>query len=310
MLRHAGWWAVAALLLACGEDEPATSDDDGGGGSGLGGSVGGGDVGGAAAICARWNADRANLSEGAWSGDVSSCDPGDISAEGRDNTLRMVNLYRFLAGLPEVSTDATLDAKAQACSLMMHANDALSHTPPTSWSCYSNDGAEAAGKSNLATAPGVMAVDLYMADPGNETTMGHRRWILSNGLGPIGLGSTSGFSCMWVLGSFGAGPSFTAFPSPGPFPVEAMTAAFASVDSTGWTIQSDTLDLTDAVVTVSDAGEALPITVTALLPNYGSSAALRFNPQGWSAEAGHTYRVEITGVASPFSYDVEMVACE
>jgi hypothetical protein len=309
MLRRAGWLLAAlALIAACSDDDGATDDDGGAGGSG----AAGGDTpgGGPAGVCARWNADRDDMSEGSWSGSVNSCDPGDIGAAARDNALRMVNLYRFLAGLPEVGTDATLDQKAQACALMMHANDALSHTPPTSWNCYSADGAEAAGKSNLATTPGVMAVDLYMADPGNETTIGHRRWILSNGLGPIGLGSTSEYSCMWVLGQFGSGSSFTAFPSPGPFPIEAMTASFAPVDQTGWTIQSNSIELSSAEVTVSDAGAPLPVAVTPLLPNYGSASALRFNPQGWSAEAGRTYHVEVSGIANPFGYDVEMVDCE
>jgi hypothetical protein len=49
----------------------------------------------AAKLCQRWNADRAQLGEGTWSGSVDACDPGTISQDGRDNALRLVNLYRL-----------------------------------------------------------------------------------------------------------------------------------------------------------------------------------------------------------------------
>ena len=43
-------------------------------------------------MCDRWNADRADLSEGSWNGTVSPCNAGDISVEGRANALKLVNL--------------------------------------------------------------------------------------------------------------------------------------------------------------------------------------------------------------------------
>ena len=186
-------------------------------------------------MCARWNADRADLDEGMWSGSVASCQPGDISASARANALRVTNLYRWIADLPAIETDATRDALAQACALMMTANDQLSHTPPGSWTCYSADGAEAAGNSNIASTAGVFAVDLYMVDPGNDTTLGHRRWILSNSIGPTGIGSTDSYSCMWTLGGNGnVGAAWTAWPPPGPFPWAAAQLPWTSMDETGW----------------------------------------------------------------------------
>ena len=139
-------------------------------------------------VCNRWLADRADMSEGAWSGSADTCDAGEVSQNGIDNALRLVNLFRWLSGVPEVETNETLNQKAQECSLIMHAYGGLTHYPSENMTCYSEDGATAAGKSNLSPYAGVYSVDLYMSDPGNETTLGHRRWILSNGLGPIGLG--------------------------------------------------------------------------------------------------------------------------
>ncbi len=118
------------------------------------------------AVCDRWNADRRARDEGTWTGSVADCDPGDVLDPGRENTLRQVNLYRWLAGLPAVATDAAKNASAQACALIMHANDTIEHVVPSSWRCREPLGAQSAGLSNLATTPGVEALDLYMTDEG------------------------------------------------------------------------------------------------------------------------------------------------
>ena len=82
-----------------------------------------------------------------------------------------------------------------------------------------------------------------------------------------------------------------------------------SVDVTGWSLQSDSINLANAQVTVTDNGVDKPVTVTQLYANYGSRNALRFNPQGWTSQAGHTYRVSVTNISTPISYDVEVVDC-
>lgn len=267
----------------------------------------------AALLCERWKSDRAQLGEGDWSGAVDACDPGVMSQDGRDNALRLVNLYRFIAGLPAVTEDPTRTSQAQACALMMHANGQLSHTPPMNWKCWTADGAGAAGKSNISSTPGVLAVDLYMVDPGNDTTIGHRRWLLSNYLGPIGLGSTSVNSCLMVIGGNGnAGKPWLAWPPPGLVPYQAMhvpTIGWANVDETGWTVQSDTIDLGAATVTVTVDGVDRPVAVNVLGQNYGSSHAIRFVPQGWTVEPGKTYEVELGNVAQPIAYSVQIVDC-
>jgi len=323
---------LVAVLVACGSSDDAgvDDDDDGGGPSGSGGMMagpsgsggtstttsGGGGMGQggdaeAAEVCARWKADRVDMSEGSWSGSLNGCMAGDTSTVGRDNALRLINLYRWLSDLPEVAHDASRNAKAQECALMMHANDDLDHSPPMGWTCWNADGSEAAGKSNIATTPGVRAVDLYMADPGNATTIGHRRWILNNGLGPVGLGSTDGYSCMWVIGGNGSGDrAWTAFPSEGAWPIEAMTASFASVDDTGWTIQSQDINLEGGTVTVTEDGMEVPVAVDVLQRNFGSRYALKLTPQGWTSKAGSVYGVSVTNVDTPISYEVRMVSCE
>lgn len=72
-------------------------------------------------VCNHWKADLTDMSEGVWSGSVATCDPGDISAEGRANALKIFNLYRLIADLPPIQTDPEFDRKAQACALLMRA---------------------------------------------------------------------------------------------------------------------------------------------------------------------------------------------
>jgi len=263
--------------------------------------------------CARWNADRADMSEGTWSGDIASCDPGAISATGHDNALRLFNLYRWLGDLPAVTTDADRDRKAQACALLMDANNDLSHDPPQDWTCWTQDAYDGASSSNISSGPGVSSVDGYMLDPGNEDTLGHRRWILSNSLGPIGLGSTGpmGASCMQNLNGTGkAGKAWQAWPSPGAFPLQAIHASRfgGSLDETGWSLQSDSIDLAAGTVTITSGGSELAVTVTELPGGYGSRYALSIVPDGWTTAVG-TYTVTLSGASMPVTYDVDIVDC-
>lgn len=237
-----------------------------------------------------------------------------MAPEGRANALRVLNLYRWLADMPALTTDATKDQQAQACSLLMHANNTLSHTPPMTWTCYNDEGAKAAGRCNISSGPAVSSVDGYMVDPGNDTTIGHRRWLLSNSIGPTGLGSTAQYSCLMTTGTMRVGKPWMAWPAPGVIPLQALQQGFgqwvSKVDNTGWSIQSDTIDLASAQVTVSSEGMALPVTVTQLLPGYGSRYALRFNPMGWSTTAGKTYSISVTGASQPIQYDVQIADCK
>ena len=287
------------------------------GGNTATGGTGGASTGGATGdratkegVCARWKADRANMSEGTWSGNTASCDKGDISADGRANALRLYNLYRWLADLPAVVTDPTRDSQAQACALMQYANGSLSHTPPMTWKCYTEEGAKGSSSSNISGGPGVSSVEAYMVDNGNATTIGHRRWILSNSLGPIGLGSTGkGSSCMQNLNGTGkAGKPWMAWPPPGIVPIQAFGGR-STIDSSGWTVQSDNINLANATVTVTANGAAAAMTVTQLQGGYGSRYAFRMNPSGWKSMAGTTYEVSVTNIPTPISYKVEVVDC-
>jgi hypothetical protein len=256
----------------------------------------------ASEVCRRWNEDRADMSEGTWSGSIDECDAGDIGEPGRANALKLVNLYRFLAEMPEVEMDPERNQRAQECALMQSANG-LSHEPPTSWKCYTTVGADASGVSSISGGPGVMSIDLYMTDGEfNADTMGHRRWVFANSLGPVGFGSATS-SCFYQADGTGdARKPFVAWPPPGPVPRQALETT--DVDNAGWTIQSDSVDLDDATVAVEEGGESLPVTQATLPGGYGSRYALRIVPSDWTLQAGHSYHVTVSGTEIDYSIDV------
>ena len=140
-----------------------------------------------------------------WSGNPATCDAGSTSQAYIDASFDLINYYRAMVELPPVVNDTSKNASSQEAALMMSVNNALDHTPPAGWECFSPGGASAAGSSNLALgAAGPRAVDLYIKDPGSSNTAaGHRRWILSPTRSSFGIGSVGGgtrdANALWVF---------------------------------------------------------------------------------------------------------------
>jgi hypothetical protein len=49
--------------------------------------------------------------------------------------------------------------------------------------------------------------------------------------------------------------------------------------------------------------------VTQLQGGYGSSHAISIIPRGWQTQAGRSYRVDVTDVSQPISYEFDVIAC-
>ena len=82
-----------------------------------------------------------------WTGDVGTCDEGTISAFAQTNVFKRINYYRRLVGVPDnITYDPSRDLETQEASLMMSANNSLSHFPPMSWTCYTTEGATRCSK--------------------------------------------------------------------------------------------------------------------------------------------------------------------
>lgn len=270
-------------------------------------------------VCRRWACDGRDVEASPWGGDPSTCTAGDLDAKAAERALRLVNVHRFLADVAPVVRVSAWTTPAQQCALIAHANAKLSHTPPPSWRCWSESAAEVSSVSLIANRSAPPAISAFIADPGNEQTMVHRRWLLSEEIWRIGLGSTDRYSCVVVDGrSLENGASqegrpttrrrgWVAWPPPGPVPFEVFRTE--RLDELGWTVQSATEDLDQATVEVASDGRQLAVHTTRLEPFQGSRSAVRFVPNGWKTMLGRSYAVSVRGSAT-IDFTVEPVPCD
>lgn len=247
-----------------------------------------------------------------WTGSVAGCMAGTVSEAYANATLDAVNVFRALAQLPAAITrNLVKDAKSQQAALMMTANNSLDHFPPPSWTCYTADGAEAAGKANLALGTsGARAVAAYIRDAGaGNTAVGHRRWILFPRQTEMGTGATDNADALWVIGEFGArpmSPQLVTWPSAGYVPFALVYPRWSFSVNTA----SD-VNLTGATVSMTQNG--MPLTVVPLPQATGfGDNTLVWEPSTQPFTAGMTdqvievsvQNVLVAGVAQNFTYTV------
>ena len=107
-----------------------------------------------------------------WTGNVAQGVAGTTSQAFKDAISLRINYFRAMAGVPATVTFSdAFNAEDQQAALMMSANQALQHDPPTTWLDYTAAGADAAGHSNLAlgtTNDGPAAITNYIADTGAD----------------------------------------------------------------------------------------------------------------------------------------------
>ncbi len=138
-----------------------------------------------------------------WNGSDETCTPGKVSPKDQEKFLICLNYVRRLAGIPDACIlREEWNTKCQAAALMMTANYDLSHNPPKDWSCYTEAGYEGASNSNLSLGyDGIPALMGQVDDDGgNNSSVGHRRWILNPYRKVFGHGSTGSAMALWALG--------------------------------------------------------------------------------------------------------------
>ena len=192
---------------------------------------------------------------------------------------------------------------------MMDANGALDHEPPLHVGLLHHRGGCRCGgqRSHVGRNRRIDGcVHVGLGTP----SLGHRRSLISNLLHTVGIGSTLNIGAIYVAESFpSAGLPWIAWPPSGPVPIDLITTA-VSLDQTGWSLQSDTIDVHAATVTVvMDGTDTLPVTTVALPGGYGSEYGIAWTPNGWTTQAGHTYTVTLTGISPTITYEVQPVTC-
>jgi len=212
----------------------------------------------------------ASASDVSWTGSEPDCQPGEVPQETMDKIFMRLLYFRKAAGLHNnIAENSSKSEKAQRAALMMHANGTLDHDPPTDWKCYSQAGDEGAGNSLLASTRNADAIDTYIRDRGNENyPVGHRRWLLWPKLQEIGVGNTSSYNAIWVLGNSGEPPSdapeFIAWPPPGYLPKQLAYARWS------FSIAKADFERTEITMT-TDTGENIAMETEELTGIYGDN---------------------------------------
>jgi hypothetical protein len=217
----------------------------------------------------------------AWNGGFETCDPGTTALDYRDRVALRINYYRAMAGVP--AGIAFLDpysAKAQAAALLMSRNSSLSHFPPPEWLCYSDDGADAAARSNLAVGRvGPGAIDSYMEDHGAmNDNVGHRRWLLHPPTREMGTGDIPGSdtyppaNATWVIDDHYGSPrpatreEYVAWPPPGYVPYRVVFPR--------WSFAFPQADFQNTTVTLRSNGVPVAVQVEPVLDGAGENTVV------------------------------------
>ncbi|MCG6860453.1 MAG: CAP domain-containing protein [Chromatiaceae bacterium] len=230
----------------------------------------------------------------AWTGAVATCTPGTRSQAFKVAVLTRVQYFRAMAGVPSDTTfNATYLSKAQEAALMMSANDDLDHSPPPTWDCYTADGAQAAGSSNLSYGNyGWNAVYSQMRDNGSGNgAAGHRRWILYPQTQEMGTGdipSGGGYAstnALWVFdGNYlGTRPTvrdtYVAWPPPGYVPYDVVFPR--------WSFSYPGANFSGATVSMTKDGIPVPIVTETVVNGYGEPTIV-WVPDGLNANSYST----------------------
>ncbi len=210
--------------------------------------------------------------------DVNTCTPGTNSAAFQDAVLRRINWFRAMAGVPAAVTfDAGNNVANQQGAVMMSANNALSHFPPTSWKCYTGLGAHAASNSNIALgSDGADSITGYMWDFGaNNYEVGHRRWLLYPQTQVMGTGDVphagtyNAANTIWVFDSHFGGPRpatrqpYVAWPPSGFVPYQVVFPQ--------WSFGLSNADLSASTVTMTSNGVSVAVTLQLYTIGYGEN---------------------------------------
>lgn len=243
---------------------------------------------------------------------------GKLKYKTLQSALNTLNQIRYIAGL---SSDVVLNddyvKQAQGASVVNSVNNELSHNPekPAGMSeeVY-RIGAEGASHSNIAMGYNNIDTSLvygYMedGDSSNIDRLGHRRWLLNPSMKATGFGYYNNYTAAYALDNSSAySPEYGVIWPAQNMPTEYFNKDFPWSISMGYAV-SDSVEvelirlsdnktwkfsksLADGYFNVNNGG-------------YGEQGCIIFRPDGIERYvAGEKFKVNITGLSAPLSYDV------
>ena len=303
-------------------------------GSGGGGSGGGGSGGGTTDSPSTSDEDDVtipdiDMDDGEES-NISRCEAGTASTAEQMEALSELNRIRGINGLYSVVYKDEDDVATQECSLIIVANEDLSHDPPTTWKCYSEDAHTGCAGSNIYIRWGmideVSATDILYAllVDENVPSLGHRRhfldpWLYSTSYGRVNdtLNDITGSAMMVSDKVSGKMPGSTTLEHViVPYPYHSYPAELVGEETYfSFTLIADTMlkdnnrfvDFAGAVITIKpeEGGDSIAIKKRSY-DNlyYGVPNVLMW--QAPDVEVGVSYKVDIRNVLyNERSYDYE-----
>lgn len=254
--------------------------------------------------------------------DVGACKEGTLKPEVIQGVIDTLNEIRALHGLGTVGLSTPDSLGSQQSALMMIANNALSHSPPSSWKCYTQAGRDAAAAGNLAFSSGGFVTNEqviagWLDDVDNLTidSVGHRRWLLdpfatSVAFGRVTTGSGGSLRSSSVLKVFNLAqngptptglPDFVAYPF-GDYPAKFFDAralhSFGVIaDKSRRFGANTTVDFRGATITMRNASTGANVSVSKVKSDnqgFGLANNVQFLPA--NIQQNVRYEVSIAGV--------------
>jgi hypothetical protein len=278
-----------------------------------------------------------------WTGNTATCTVGNVSTAYQDATFTAINYFRAMAGVPgNLTENTTASAIARRTALILQAKGQTSASPPTSWPCWTNNGALTASISLLSRnssgrdgyGAGPHGIATFVGDGGHPDNAAYRRFILSPGQQTFGSGSTnhvnvlvfsSSQSTGWNIGesptftitrsNTWSSPTFVVWPSKGYFPHQLLKQ---NGDRIPWSISTGSTSIKFTSATVAMTKNGTPISgITINHPAYGygdSNTLVWMIPAGTDSHpaqgAVDTYHVKISGITGysggVYEYDVKV----
>jgi hypothetical protein len=274
--------------------------------------------------------------------DIANCDAGILADAEKEAVLATVNRIRALHDLEPVTYADEYDQEMAESSLIIAANNEITHYPPEDSACYSEEGAQGAATSNLAwsyptdgsvrplLAPSATDVRNWLIDP-DVPDLGHRRWLLDPFLQAIAYGRVDGppvgldadqyahgaalkVSNGDVASPPASAPDFVAYPY-GDYPLDLFQLGWywsfsAVADATDFWA-NDRVDFSRARVSVRDVARDLRVHSLATSDTaVGLPNLLQWQVDG--VEMGRSYEVVIEGVRvneepRRYTYNVRLI---
>lgn len=264
---------------------------------------------------------------------IANCDEGSLTEAAKLRVLEAVNEVRSLHELPAVAYSYYYDSQMQQAALVQKANNILTHFPPVTSDCYTQDAYDGSGTSNIHSSSfdndPVENIIGWVNDSNNVSTIsavGHRRWMISPFLEYVSYGQTEGPAALKVF-SFDQETSntpifdvdYVAFPYqkyPYIFFSDRLTNkrtpwSFTVIEDKNsyWGNQSNYFANAVVSVTNTDTGESLDISdIYTDSSGFGVPNIITWSAQNWEYDTW--YSVEISNVkmqdgsVQNYAYDV------